>query len=84
VAEQFAESLKGKQLTREQTKPLINTVLVPKLEFPPRDAPQTNKGGALVTALEQKCGRFKKTPRDWLRVSVRRTYTQTWEWEWKA
>jgi hypothetical protein len=35
-------------------KYLINTVLIPKLEFPLRDSPQTNKGGALVIELEKK------------------------------
>jgi hypothetical protein len=55
VIEKFADDyLKGKRLGREQMKYLINTILIPKLEFPLRDSPQTNKGGALVIELEKK------------------------------
>ena len=36
---------------REQAKTLVNMSLIPKLELPLRDAPQTNKG-ALVDALD--------------------------------
>jgi hypothetical protein len=52
--EEFAEELKGKTMTREQVKTMINTLLIPRIEYPLRDTPQTNSGGALVEKLEVK------------------------------
>jgi hypothetical protein len=50
----FAETVKDKQVGREGLKTLINTVLIPKIEYPLRDAQQANKGGKLIDKLDVK------------------------------